>query len=112
MLTKSEKLTEVVVEEIQEIKCDVCDKNILKGKKDEDEASFAVLMFVKSSAGAIRESGIQDSTERESTDLCKACYDKIIDTMRTDGAKVPSYYDSDENVVDLFGFDDDEEEPN
>jgi hypothetical protein len=108
MFTKTEKLVEVAVEEISDVKCDVCSTDILANKKDTDEASMAVLMFIRSEAGAIKENGIQSSKERESSDLCKKCYNEIIEFMRAKGAKVPSYYDSEDNVVDLFNEPDDE----
>lgn len=112
MFTKSEKVVEVAVEEIEDIKCDVCGKEVLKDKKDEDEACMAVLMFIRSNVASIKENGIQESKERESSDLCKKCYDDVILFMREKGAKVPSYYDSEENVVDLFEEPDDSDEVN
>lgn len=112
MFTKTEKLVEVAVEEINDVKCDVCGINILADKNDDEEASLAVLMFVRSDVQAVKEHGIQSSRERESSDLCEHCYKDVIKFLSQKGAKVPSYYDNEENVIDLFDEPDDNAEIN
>ena len=99
MFVTKEKAEKIVVDELQNIKCDICGRNLLKGKDEDEEVSVATLRFSKSSAEMVREEGFKTPYECESSDFCEKCYRKIVEFVKKLGGKVPSYYFSDDEDV-------------
>lgn len=103
MLITKERSEKLIVESLDNIKCDICNKNILKGKNDEDQVTVASLRLTTSYVDTIKEEGFNSPTKCETSDFCEGCYGKIVKFIKELGGKIPSYYFSgDEEIHDLI----------
>lgn len=115
-MIKTRKIVEEVVsEEVIEVSCDICDVKI---NRDEFVEIGTVMMFRGSSD--IIDDKFSNFTECETTDLCKKCYTKTIDFLKSLAPEktLPSFIASSEEEefdemldgVTLFGDDEDDDE--
>lgn len=92
MFITKEKITKVKTDELEEIKCDLCNRNLLKSKDDNDEIAVATLKFSKQYKDTVKEEGFQVPISCETSDFCEPCYKKIMKIIKNLGAKIPSFY--------------------
>lgn len=98
MFTLKEVVKKFIHEECESLRCDICKIDLLKDKKDNEEASVALLTFVRTTTKDVRNNGVIDADdvhERESSEFCEKCYIKIKEFLKTLGAKVPSSFFAD-----------------
>lgn len=79
------KKTSITVESVENIKCDVCSKKIIR--KGVEEGHCSSLVYHKFIPG--EEGGF---IEKEISDFCPDCYFRIKDFIITIGGSVPSFY--------------------
>jgi hypothetical protein len=91
--TISQKLE---TEQLENIKCDICGRNLVKGKDDEENVAVATFRFSHTTIESVREKGFEEPLKCESSDFCEKCYKKIMEFIKKLGGKVPSYYFSEE----------------
>jgi hypothetical protein len=80
------KNTTIEVEYIKNIKCDWCQKNILKNSQFENYCSSLVFMKF------VRDDEDGHFIEKESSDFCQDCYVLIKNFLLKHKAKIPSMY--------------------
>lgn len=104
----TETITEKIeTEKLKNIKCDICKRNLVKGKDEEEEIVVATIRLSQTTIKSVKESGFDNPVECESSDFCEKCYKKIIEFIKKLGGKVPSYYysedqDIEETLKELF----------
>lgn len=87
MKIEEKRNVSIEIEEVKNIKCDCCKKNLFK--KGVFKAKGGSLTGFKA---GFDENKLQIE-QNESSDLCEKCYNELINYLRTEkGAKVPSYY--------------------
>jgi hypothetical protein len=95
MFTVKQIVEKFVREEYDSIRCDICKVNVLKDKEDDDEAVVATLTLLKTTTIDVKQNGVigaDDVHERESCELCEKCYKRVIEFLKTFGAKIPSSF--------------------
>ena len=98
MFILKEVVEKIVLQQCDSLRCDICKIDLLKNKKEKDEASAALLTFIRTTAKDMRLNGVIDADdvhERESCEFCEKCYKKIIEFIKSLGAKVPSSFFAD-----------------
>lgn len=87
MKIEETKKVSVEVEKLKNIKCDICNKTLLK--KGEESVLGGALVgykFKMTDDGGTFE-------ERETSEFCNKCYSEIVAYLRTEKkAKIPSFY--------------------
>lgn len=81
-------MVEVPCEQVVAIRCDVCNKSIVESEHTE------VASILKFSGGpGVFHNKFEDYEECENTDLCRKCYDKVLDFLRpqSEGRELPGY---------------------
>lgn len=92
----------IETENLDNIKCDICGRNLIKGKENNEEISVANLRFSRSTVKLVKASGgFDDPFECESSDFCEKCYKKVLEFLKKMGGKVPSYYYSDDQAEEI-----------
>jgi protein-arginine kinase activator protein McsA len=90
----------VETEKLENIKCDICGRNLVKGKDKEQEIAVASIRLSRATIESVKESGFDNPSECESSDFCEKCYKKIIEFVKKKlGGKVPSYYYSEDQSI-------------
>ncbi len=96
----TETITEKIeTEKLENIKCDICERNLVKGKDEEAELAVATIRFSRTTIESVKESGFDNPNECESSDFCEKCYKKVIEFIKKLGGKVPSYYYSEDQGI-------------
>lgn len=87
MKIEEKKMISVEVEETKNIKCDICQKHLLKkGKTDSVGGSLVGFKLIS-------EDGKLEIEQNESSDFCGICYGELVSYLRAEKkAKIPSFY--------------------
>ena len=90
----NEKIMEIPLEELEELSCDVCNKQMLRGIEDDDLIDIGKLTISTTEKRFVLADQVTEETEfkKENMDLCAICYDKIKAVVKKHCGATPSFY--------------------